>query len=63
VKLEDLEEAHPEAHPEAEVELWTEDEARLGLKPVMRRVWTASSNGAESYAKSQILRSKRSRII
>jgi transposase len=27
------------AHPEAEVELWTEDEARLGLKPVIRRVW------------------------
>ena len=28
-----------EAHPEAEVELWAEDEARLGLKPLMRRVW------------------------
>lgn len=28
-----------EAHPKAEVELWAEDEARLGLKPVMRRVW------------------------
>ena len=28
-----------EAHPEAEVELWAEDEARLGLKPVIRRVW------------------------
>jgi len=28
-----------EAYPEAEVELWSEDEARLGLKPVMRRVW------------------------
>ena len=28
------------AHPEAEeVELWAEDEARLGLKPVIRRVW------------------------
>jgi len=35
VRLEDLE----EAHPEAEVELWAEDEARLGLKPVIRRVW------------------------
>ena len=35
MRLEDLE----EAYPEAEVELWTEDEARLGLKPVMRRVW------------------------
>ncbi len=27
------------AHPGAEVQLWAEDEARLGLKPVMRRVW------------------------
>ena len=27
------------AHPKAEIELWAEDEARLGLKPVMRRVW------------------------
>ncbi len=29
------------AHPAAEVELWAEDEARLGLKPVLRRVWAA----------------------
>ena len=28
-----------EAHPKAEVELWAEDESRLGLKPVMRRMW------------------------
>jgi transposase len=35
VRLEELE----EAHPEAAVELWAEDEARLGLKPVIRRVW------------------------
>jgi transposase len=28
-----------EAYPEAEVELWAQDEARLGLKPVVRRVW------------------------
>jgi len=28
-----------ELYPEAEVELWAQDEARLGLKPVMRRVW------------------------
>ena len=27
------------AHPGAEVQLWAEDEARLGLKPVIRRVW------------------------
>jgi transposase len=35
VRLEELE----EAHPEAAVELWAQDEARLGLKPVVRRVW------------------------
>jgi transposase len=35
VRLEELE----EAHPETAVELWAEDEARLGLKPVIRRVW------------------------
>jgi transposase len=35
VRLEELR----RAHPEAEVQLWAEDEARLGLKPVMRRVW------------------------
>ena len=27
------------AYPDAEVQLWAEDEARLGLKPVIRRVW------------------------
>jgi len=27
-----------EAHPEAQVELWAEDEMRLGLKPPIRRV-------------------------
>jgi hypothetical protein len=27
------------AYPGAQVELWAEDEARLGLKPVTRRVW------------------------
>jgi transposase len=26
-------------HPEKAVELWAEDEARLGLKPIARRVW------------------------
>ena len=35
MRLEELK----EGHPKAEVELWAEDEARLGLKPVMRRVW------------------------
>ena len=27
------------AHPADEVEVWGQDEARLGLKPVLRRVW------------------------
>jgi transposase len=35
VKLEALR----EAYPGAEVQLWAQDEARLGLKPVIRRVW------------------------
>lgn len=28
-----------QAAPEATVELWAEDEHRLGLKPILRRVW------------------------
>jgi transposase len=35
-RLREIEEAHLEAEA---VELWAEDEARLGLKPVLRRVW------------------------
>src|SRR5207248_3571402 len=27
------------AHPDATVELWAEDEHRVGLKPILRRVW------------------------
>lgn len=29
-----------EAYPEAKVELWSQDEHRIGLKPILRRVWT-----------------------
>jgi DDE superfamily endonuclease len=29
-----------EAYPTAKVELWCEDEHRLGLKPIIRRVWS-----------------------
>ncbi len=29
----------PEKYPEKKVELWTEDEHRIGLKPVYRRIW------------------------
>lgn len=27
-------------YPEAEIEVWSEDEHRLGLQPILRRVWT-----------------------
>ena len=27
-------------YPQADIELWSEDEHRLGLQPVLRRVWT-----------------------
>jgi transposase len=30
-----------ETHPTAKVQLWCEDEQRLGLKPIVRRVWSA----------------------
>jgi transposase len=30
-----------ETYPTAKVELWCEDEHRLGLKPIVRRVWSA----------------------
>jgi hypothetical protein len=29
-----------EAYPTAKVELWSEDEHRLGLKPIIRKVWS-----------------------
>jgi len=28
------------AHPDARVEVWAQDEARQGLQPIIRRVWT-----------------------
>jgi hypothetical protein len=41
-------------HPGREVELWCEDEARLGLKPIVRRVWARkgtrpTSNGRHKF--------------
>ncbi|PMB44434.1 hypothetical protein CEN39_28255, partial [Fischerella thermalis CCMEE 5201] len=27
-------------YPEADIEVWSEDEHRLGLQPILRRVWT-----------------------
>jgi hypothetical protein len=29
-----------EAYPTANLELWCEDEHRLGLKPIIRKVWS-----------------------
>jgi hypothetical protein len=29
-----------EKYPTAKVELWCEDEQRLGLKPIIRKVWS-----------------------
>ena len=31
--------AHPSTFPQATVELWATDEHRIGLKPLLRRVW------------------------
>lgn len=28
------------AHPDSELELWAQDEHRVGLKPILRRVWS-----------------------
>ena len=41
-------------HPGKVVELWAEDEARLGLKPIARRVWAVrgrrpTANGRTRY--------------
>lgn len=39
-KLPDTVRQVQEAHPGAAVEVWTMDEHRIGLKPLLRRVWT-----------------------
>jgi hypothetical protein len=36
--LEEVEKLH-QAYPEASIELWSQDEHRIGLKPILRRVW------------------------
>ena len=38
--------AEQQAHPEAEVELWAEDEHRLGLIPILRLVWAPQGQRA-----------------
>lgn len=37
-KLAQAVEAQRRLHPEEQVEVWSQDEARLGLKPIVRRV-------------------------
>jgi hypothetical protein len=39
-KLELEEQALQKAYPADKVEVWSEDEARFGLKPILRRVWS-----------------------
>ena len=34
-----------ETYPTSEVELWCEDEHRLGLKPIIRKVWSPIGEG------------------
>jgi len=38
-KLSDTVAAVQAAHPQATVEAWCQDEGRIGLKPIVRRVW------------------------
>jgi transposase len=38
-KLPDEVERIQQAHPSSQVELWSSDEHRIGLKPILRRVW------------------------
>ncbi|MDY3557433.1 IS630 family transposase, partial [Gemmata sp. JC717] len=40
-------------HPDRDVELWCEDEARLGLKPVARRVWALAGKRPTSNGRHQ----------
>ncbi|HYU75779.1 MAG TPA: hypothetical protein VEL31_24160 [Ktedonobacteraceae bacterium] len=38
-KLPEELEAIQQAHPQARIELWSSEEHRIGLKPILRRVW------------------------
>ena len=40
---EEVEKLH-QASPEARIELWCQDEHRLGLKPILRRVWACKGS-------------------
>ena len=41
------------AHPDKGVEVWAEDEARLGLKPITRRVWSLEGRRPTSNGQSK----------
>jgi transposase len=40
-----------QAHPEAAIELWSGDEHRLGLKPILRRVWAKKGSKVTAVVK------------
>src|SRR5258708_26674936 len=40
-----------QAHPEAAVELWSSDEHRIGLKPILRRVWAKKGSKVTAVVK------------
>jgi DDE superfamily endonuclease len=40
-------------HPNAEIEVWSEDEHRLGLQPILRRVWTSIGSQPIALVKQQ----------
>jgi DDE superfamily endonuclease len=41
------------AHPGKAVELWAEDEARLGLKPIARRVWALKGRRPTAHGRTK----------
>ena len=42
-----------DSHPDRVVELWAQDEARLGLKPIARRVWALQGRRPSSDSRSR----------
>ena len=40
-------------HPDKTVEVWAEDEARLGLKPIVRRVWALRGTRPTAYGRTK----------
>jgi DDE superfamily endonuclease len=47
-KLPEEVEAIRQAYPEASVELWSTDEHRIGLKPILRRVWAPKGSAVKA---------------